>query len=118
VSAGGIVAALVAAFAIAGCTAAPSPVVTLEPGVPIDCGPIVDRQDCVDAATMAATAKINPPPIVRIQIRRPAAGDDCLTGLHPCDAEDVIVEIQSGDTIQDVALTRSGDRWLRIDLIR
>jgi hypothetical protein len=113
-----VAAALVVLLALGGCTAEPKPVVTLEPGVPVDCGPLVDPADCVRAATVAATAKLNPPPVSAVRIRRPVAGDDCLTQFHPCDADDVIVSIQSGDTLQDVLLARTTNGWLRLDLIR
>ena len=113
-----IVAVLLAALALAGCSVLP-PTVSFAPGVLIDCGPIVDRDSCVSAASVAATAKINPPPITAIRIRRPSAGDACLRSFpHACDAEDVIVSIQSGDTIQEVALTQTTNGWIRLDLIR
>jgi hypothetical protein len=112
-----VVASLVAMLAIAACSAFP-PTSSLAPGVSIDCGPIVDRDACASAAGVAVTAKINPPPISAIRIRRPAPGDDCLTQFHPCDSNDVIVSIQSGDTLQDVALKRTTNGWIRLDLIR
>jgi hypothetical protein len=109
--------AILMAVLVAGCTDAP-PTTSFEPGVTVDCGPITDRESCMSAAAVAATAKINPPPIAEIRMRRPRPDDDCITSLHPCDGEDLIVTIQSGDTIQDVALTQTTNGWIRIDLIR
>jgi len=104
--------AAVAILALAGC----SPSLSVD--FRVDCGPIPDAVLCREAVDVAATAKLNPPPIVRASIRRPRADDPCATALHPCGPEAVIVTMQSGDTLQDVALVPSGDGWMRHDLIR
>lgn len=97
-------------------TAAPA---TIPTGASIDCGPIVDQALCQAAVAVAITAQLNPPPIAAASLRRPRAGDDCLARLlQPCDASSIIVVLQSGDTIQDVALIRSGTGWVRLDLVR
>lgn len=88
------------------------------PGVAIDCGPIVDRALCLDAVEVAATAKINPSPVARATIRRPEPGDACTTAFHRCDQASVVVELQSGDTIQAVPLIRSTGGWVRLDEVR
>lgn len=113
---------LVAVFALAGCSVAPTPtgapIASIAPDIAIECGPIADRALCQKAVEVAATAKINPPPIAAVRIRHPEPDDPCTRWLHPCDAEAVIVAIQSGDTIQEVPLVRSADGWVRLDLIR
>ena len=118
----GHLAVVIAAFAIWGCTTTPSPSVapttTSAFDFPVDCGPIQDAAFCDKAVMVAATAKLNPPPISGVSIRRPRPGDHCTTGLHPCGQTAVVVVIQSGDTLQDVALLPSTDGWIRLDLIR
>lgn len=112
----------VAVFAMTGCGSSPTASVVSSPPAafdfPVDCGPINDAARCAKAVEVAAAAKINPPPIADATIRRPRAGDDCLTALHPCGPDAVIVVIQSGDTLQDVALIPSGGGWVRFDLVR
>lgn len=115
-----LAAPLLTAIALAACSLAPSPVpiVSLAPDISVECGPIADPALCRAAIVVAATAKINPPPIVAAHIRRPAPGDPCTEWLHACGPEAVIVVIQSGDTLQDVPLVRSTDGWVRLDLVR
>jgi hypothetical protein len=103
----------------------PTPTPTADPraspvsGVSIDCGPIVDRSLCLRAIDVALTAKVNPPPLVAARLRRPDAGDDCATGFHPCGPTDVIVELQSGDVIEEVPLVPTmGGGWARLDQVR
>jgi hypothetical protein len=114
--------AALAVFTMSGCGNIPMPsVVSSPPAVfefPIDCGPIADEASCARAVEVAATAKLNPPPIVEATIRRPRVGDDCLTAFRPCGPDAVIVVIQSGDTLQAVALIPSGGGWVRFDVLR
>ena len=84
--------------------------------VPIDCGPVLDTGLCRTAAEVAAVAKLNPPPIAAVRLRAPDPSDACATWPHPCGTDAVIVEIQSGDTIQAVPVVRSLDGWARLDL--
>ncbi len=85
----------------------------------VECGPIQDASLCRKAIEVASTAKLNPPPISEARIRRPREGDECLTAVfHDCGPDAVIVVIQSGDTLQDVALVRDGDGWARLDARR
>lgn len=114
----GILALLVAFFALAGCSVAPAPPASLAHDVSIECGPIADRELCQKAVDVAATAKINPPPIAAVRIRRPDPSDECTEWFHPCGAGAVIVEIQSGDTIQGVPLVRTADGWVQLTLVR
>jgi hypothetical protein len=88
-------------------------------GAEIDCGPIPDGESCLIALTVALTAQFNPPPAWELSIRRPNAQDDCAElVVHPCDENGAVVEIRSGDTVQDVPLVRTQDGWVRHDLIR
>lgn len=116
------IAAGIMVLAMLGCGNSPSASDLASPSVtfdfPVDCGPIENPASCTAAVEVAATAKLNPPPIVRATVRRPGAGDDCVTALHPCGPDAVIVVIQSGDTLQDVALIPSGGGWVRLDLVR
>jgi hypothetical protein len=111
-----------AVFTMSGCGNTPMPSVISSPSAvfefPVDCGPISDEASCARAVEVAATAKLNPPPIVDATIRRPRAGDDCLTAFRPCGSDAVIVVIQSGDTLQDVALIPSAGGWVRLDVLR
>lgn len=116
-------AAVVAALALSACATPPDPSVTPSQPVafdfPVDCGPIVDAALCHKAVEVAATAKLNPPPIVEARIRRPRGDDDCTTAFHECGPEAVIVVIQSGDTLQEVPLIPlRGGGWVRLDLVR
>ena len=112
--------ALTAALLISGCTTpTPSPALpTIPAGATVDCGPLVDEVLCQTAVQVAITAQRNPPPITKATVRRPAVGDDCVTALRRCDATSVIVVLQSGDTLQRVALITTTDGWLRLDLVR
>ena len=86
---------------------------------PVDCGPIQDVALCQKAVEVAATAKLNPPPIADVSIRRPRPDDECAKRvLHPCGPSAVIVVIQSGDTLQDVPLVRTADGWVLHVLVR
>lgn len=116
----GLIAPLLTAIALAACSVAPSPVpiASLAPDVSVECGPIADPALCQMAVEIAATAKINPPPIVAAQIRRPEPDDQCTEWVHACGSEAIIVVIQSGDTLQEVPLVRSADGWVRLDLVR
>ena len=88
-------------------------------GFPVDCGPIQDAALCQKAVEVASTAKLNPPPIVAASIRLPVPDDACAKAMyHECGPGSVIVVIQSGDTLQDVALVRENDGWDRLDLRR
>ena len=65
-------AVVIAAFAIWGCTTTPSPSVAPMTSVfdfPVDCGPIQDAALCDKAVMVAATARLNPPPIAGGWIR-------------------------------------------------
>ena len=106
-----ILAGTFAAFAFLGCAWTSAPIPSLAPDVTVECGPIADRPLCRKAAELAATAKINPPPIVDVRIRRPDPDDPCAEWNPPCGAAAVIVQIQSGDTIQEVPLVLSGGSW-------
>lgn len=118
---GGTLAAVIVVLAVAGCTTLmPSAPVVSVPAFefPVDCGPI-DAAKCHSAVEMAATAKLNPPPIAAASIRLPRADDDCTTAFHECGPGSVIVLIQSGDTIQDVPLIPAlGGGWVRLDQVR
>jgi len=81
----------------------------------IECGPIVDPGLCRRAAEAAATAKINPPPIAAVRIRLPDETDECASWPRPCTDDAVIVNIQSGDTIQAVPVVRSADGWTLLE---
>ena len=116
----GLIAPLLAILALAGCSVAPTPApaASLAADVSVECGPIADPALCRMAIEIAATAKINPPPIVEARIRRPDPDDACTEWLHACGPDAIIVVIQSGDTLQDVPLIRSADGWVRLDLVR
>jgi hypothetical protein len=86
--------------------------------VAVDCGPIVDHALCLQAVEVATTAKINPPPVVEATLRRPRPDDDCVHWFHRCGPEGLVVEIQSGNTIQAIPLIRSDGGWFRLDLVR
>ncbi len=86
--------------------------------VAIDCGPVADAALCRDAVAVAATAQLNPPPIVKATLRRPRSDDACATAFHACGPASVIVTIQSGDTLQEVPLVRTDTGWVRLDLVR
>ncbi len=119
---GGHFKTLVAVLAISGCATTPNPSIIPDAPQPfdftVDCGPIQDAALCHLAVEVAASAKLNPPPIAAATIRRPRADDDCRTAFHPCGPESVIVTIQSGDTLQEVPLIPTTDGWIRLDLIR
>lgn len=114
--------AVIAVIGLAGCATTPFPSVAptapLALDFPIECGPIQDVALCQEAIDVASTAKLNPPPIAAASIRRPRADDDCITAFHPCGPDAVIVVIQSGDTLQEIALVRLVDGWIRLDLVR
>src|SRR5205809_967814 len=111
---------LLSALALVACTVPPSPTPLASPAsdVEIECGPIPEPALCRLAVEVAATAKLNPPPIVAARIRRPAPDDPCANWFHACGPETVIVVIQSGDTLQDVPLIRTTNGWVRLDLVR
>ena len=115
-----LVMAATAACAVFACTPTPDP--SGPPpafGFSVECGPIQDVSLCRKAIEVASTAKLNPPPITAASIRRPRDGDECVTArFHVCGPEAVIVVIQSGDTLQDVALVRTADSWARLDIRR
>jgi len=77
----------------------------------LECGPIADPGLCRRAAEVAASAKINPPPIAAVRIRLPDASDECASWPRPCGEDAVIVTIQSGDTLQEIPVARSADGW-------
>ena len=104
----------VLAFATTICLIGCSSRVSIATDVPIDCGPVLDLALCRTAAEVAAVAKINPPPIAAVRIRAPDPSDACADWPHPCGTDAVIVEIQSGDTIQEVPVVRSVDGWARL----
>jgi hypothetical protein len=114
--------AAIAVLLLSGCTVTPDP--TVAPGAgrafdfPIECGPIHELALCHQAVEVASTAKLNPPPIAAATVRRPRADDACITAFHPCGLGAVIVVIQSGDTLQEIALVPGADGWIRLDLIR
>ena len=87
---------------------------SLAPDVTLECGPIADRALCVRAAELAATAKVNPPPIVTMRVRRATSEDDCAHWSPPCGVDAVIVGIQSGDTIQEVPLVPRAGNWVML----
>jgi hypothetical protein len=104
------------------CTTTPSPsVAPSSPAAfdfPVECGPIEDAALCREAVEVAATAKLNPPPIAAVMIRRPRADDDCIQAFRECGPTSVVVTIQSGDTLQEIPLVPTADGWVRLDLIR
>jgi 4'-phosphopantetheinyl transferase EntD len=113
---------LIAALVLAGC-GGPSPSFrTRDPtaiNVPIDCGPIQDTASCQTAVAVAATENLNGQPVARATLRRPQAGDPCMANpKHPCGPSDVIVSIQSGDTLQDIAVVPTSSSWALFDAIR
>ena len=116
------VATAIAMLVLSGCAATPTPTAAVAPSLtvdfPVDCGPIQDAALCQKAIDVAATAKLNPPPIVNASIRRPRPDDECTTAFHPCGPEAVVVVIQSGDTLQSVPLVRTSDGWVLHVLIR
>jgi hypothetical protein len=111
------IAVALAASVGAGCSFLAPPVFT-SPDISLECGPVQDRTLCLKAVEVAATAKINTPPIDAVTIRLPDHGDPCATWLQPCGVESVIVELQSGDTIQAVPLVQTTNGWVRLDLVR
>jgi hypothetical protein len=117
-----LAAAVLAVMSSSGCATTPTPTVAVAPSLatdfPIDCGPVSEPSLCQKAIEVAATAKLNPPPIVEASVRRPVPEDSCTRAFHPCDREAVIVTIQSGDTLQDVPLVRTADGWVLHALIR
>ena len=114
--------ASIAILIVAGCAPTPSQTPITSTGTafdfPIECGPIQDEALCDEAVTVAVTAKLNPPPVVDMTIRRPRADDACTRRLPQCGPDAVIVTIQSGDTLQEVALVPTGSGWRRLDLMR
>jgi len=108
------IAPLLAVLALSACsaTSTPAPIVSLAPDVSVECGPIADLALCRLAIEVAATAKINPPPIVAAWIRRSDPSDACTEWLQACGPDAVIVVIQSGDTLQNVPLLRSPAGWV------
>jgi hypothetical protein len=104
--------------AVGGCSFLGSPsaaLPTIPPGAKIDCGALLDQALCRVAVQVAITAQLNPPPIVEATVRRPRNDDDCFTAPHPCSATSVIVTLQSGDTLQEVALMPTTDGWALLD---
>lgn len=103
---------------VGGCSFLGSPSAAL-PTIPadaqIDCGALLDQALCRVAVQVAITAQLNPPPIAKATVRRPAVNDDCFAVPHPCSATSVIVTLQSGDTIQEVALIPTTDGWALLD---
>ena len=102
--------AIATAICVLGCSSRAS----VPADVPIDCGPVLDQALCRTAAEVAAVAKINPPPIARVRLRASDPSDDCADWPQPCGPDAVIVEIQSGDTIQEVPVVRSVDGWAQL----
>lgn len=103
----------VVAMAIAAC-ALPLPAAprhALDPAVPIECGPVTERDLCVIAAEVAAAARANSPPVADVTMRLPRPDDDCVGWQPPCGVGTLIVVIQSGDTLQEIPLVRAGDGW-------
>jgi hypothetical protein len=107
----GSLATLAVVLAVTGCAAGSESIPSLAPDVAVECGPIADRASCVRAAELAATAKLNPPPLVAVSVRRPDPGDPCVEWPQACGADAVIVQLQSGDTIQAVPLVPSAGGW-------
>jgi hypothetical protein len=112
-----LLAALVAGIVLSGCSTlmppTSAPISSLPPEVPIVCGPITDLALCHRAAELAAMAKLNPPPVASVRIRQPDPEDDaCAEWANPCGAGTVIVDIQSGDTIQAIPLVLTGSGWV------
>jgi hypothetical protein len=92
------------------------PAAELPPEVTVKCGPIADRALCLAAAELAATVRLNPPPVVDVRIRLPIPGRDSCTGwANPCGEQSVIVIIQSGDTLQDIVLALTGSEWVVLE---
>ena len=109
---GNLAAILVGFFAAAGllaCGATGAP--SLAPDVTVECGLITDRSVCLKAAELAATVRINPPPLVDVRVRRPMGDDACAEWPVACGGNAVIVQLQSGDTIQEVPLIPSAGGW-------
>lgn len=104
-------ATLVVVLAVTGCAVASEQIPSLAPDVALECGPILDRASCVRAAELAATVKLNPPPLVSVSVRRPGPSDPCAGWSQACGADAVIVQLQSGDTIQSVPLVPSAGGW-------
>jgi hypothetical protein len=111
-------AALVGLLNLAGCGLTEPAKASLGPDLVIDCGPVPDAALCRDAVAVAATAKLNPPPIVKATLRRPRADDACTTAFHACGPASVIVTIQSGDTLQEIPLVPTAGGWIRLDHVR
>jgi hypothetical protein len=114
-----VLAAFVAVLALAGCSLfrpPTAPISSLPPEVPIECGPITDRALCLKAAELAATAKSNPPPVAGVRIRLPDPEDDsCARWVNPCGDGAIIVDIQSGDTIEGIPLALTGSGWFLLE---
>lgn len=102
---------LVLALVASACTGIGARIPSLEPGVTVECGPVADRALCVRAVELAATVKINPPPLVDARLRRPDSTDPCAVWPQPCGPDAVIVEIQSGDTVQLIPVVPSAGGW-------
>ena len=111
-------AAFVGLLSLTGCGLTETTRASLGAEVAIDCGPVADTALCRDAVAVAATAQLNPPPIVKATLRRPRSDDACATAFHACGPASVIVTIQSGDTLQEVPLVRTDTGWVRLDLVR
>lgn len=69
----------------------------------------------VIAITAQSGCALTPSPTIAPSAR---AGDACITAFHPCGPDAVIVVIQRGDTLQDVALVPTTEGWVRLDLVR
>jgi hypothetical protein len=82
-------------------------------GYPFRCGPVQQIERCQDAIRVAAAGRLNEPPVVGASIRHPRPGDDCLREfLHPCGPEEIVVEVQSGDAVEAIAVVRTSDGWI------
>jgi hypothetical protein len=106
-----ILAGAIALFAVVACTPDSAVIPSLPPDVHVECGPIGDRALCVKAAELAATVKVNAPPIVDVRVRSAGPSDPCVEWLPPCGPDAVIVQIQSGDTVQSIPLVPSAGTW-------
>lgn len=112
----------IAVIVLSACAASPDtsfvPTPALGFNFPIQCGPIQNLILCRKAVEVASTAKLNPPPIAAVTIRRPRADDACATAFRECGPAAVIVTIQSGDTQQEVPLLPTNGGWVRLDQVR
>ena len=115
---GALGAALVGVLNLTGCGPTEPARASLGTDLAIECGPIADAALCRDAVAVAATAQLNPPPIVRATLRRPRPDDACTTAFHACGPTSVIVTIQSGDTLQEIPLVPTATGWVRLELVR